>query len=42
VPTVVFLDQNGAERLDLRLVDYLPPEQFLERMAQLQSAPEPK
>jgi thioredoxin:protein disulfide reductase len=42
VPTVVFLDQNGAERLDLRLVDYLPPEQFLQRMAQLQSAPEPK
>jgi thioredoxin:protein disulfide reductase len=42
VPTVVFLDHNGAERLDLRLVDYLPPEQFLERMALLQSAPEPK
>ena len=38
VPTVVFLDQNGVERLDLRVVDYLPPEQFLERMAQVQSA----
>jgi thiol:disulfide interchange protein DsbD len=34
VPTVVFLDNQGQERLDLRLVDYLPPEQFLSRMAE--------
>ncbi|MDP3182730.1 MAG: cytochrome c biogenesis protein CcdA [Desulfobaccales bacterium] len=33
VPTVVFLDSRGNERPDLRLVDYLPPEQFIPRMA---------
>ncbi|MFH0785949.1 MAG: cytochrome c biogenesis protein CcdA [Pseudomonadota bacterium] len=32
VPTVVFLDTNGKERQDLRLVDYLPPDQFLGQM----------
>ena len=35
VPTVVFLDRKGQERLDLRLVDYLPPDQFLIRMAEI-------
>ncbi|RJQ76482.1 MAG: DUF255 domain-containing protein [Desulfobacteraceae bacterium] len=35
VPTVVFLDRDGKERLDLRLVDFLPPAQFLGRMADL-------
>jgi thioredoxin:protein disulfide reductase len=35
VPTIVFLDENGKERRDLRLVDYLPPDQFLGRMAKL-------
>jgi thiol:disulfide interchange protein DsbD len=35
VPTVVLLDLNGKERLDLRLVDYLPPDQFLGRMNEL-------
>jgi thiol:disulfide interchange protein DsbD len=35
VPTIVFLDSNGKERQDLRLVDYLPPDQFLGRMAQV-------
>lgn len=35
VPTVVFLDRQGKERHDLRLVDYLPPQQFLDRMRQL-------
>ena len=35
VPTIVFLDPNGKERRDLRLVDYLPPDQFLGRMAEL-------
>ena len=32
VPTVVFLDCRGNECRNLRLVDYLPPEQFLSRM----------
>ena len=33
VPTIVFLDSRGNECRNLRLVDYLPPEQFLTRMA---------
>jgi thiol:disulfide interchange protein DsbD len=32
VPTVVFLGADGRERRGLRLVDFLPPEQFLLRM----------
>ena len=32
VPTVVFIDPGGKERQDLRLVDYLPPDQFLKKM----------
>jgi thioredoxin:protein disulfide reductase len=35
VPTVVFLDREGKERGDLRLVDFLPADQFLIRMAAL-------
>jgi thiol:disulfide interchange protein DsbD len=35
VPTVVFLDRQGKERRDLRLVDYLPADQFLIRMAEI-------
>jgi thiol:disulfide interchange protein DsbD len=35
VPTIVFLDRDGKERRDLRLVDYLPPDQFLGRMAEV-------
>jgi thiol:disulfide interchange protein DsbD len=35
VPTIVFLDTRGEERSDLRLVDFLPPEPFLSRMADL-------
>jgi len=35
VPTVVFLNREGKERRDLRLVDYLPPDQFLIRMAEI-------
>ena len=34
VPTVVFLDREGKERQDLRLVDFMPPDQFLIRMAE--------
>jgi len=35
VPTVVFLDVQGKERTDLRLVDFLPPDQLLSHMAEL-------
>lgn len=35
VPTIVFLDSAGKERADLRLVDFLPPDPFLGRMAQV-------
>ncbi|UCB50028.1 MAG: thioredoxin family protein [Deltaproteobacteria bacterium] len=35
VPTVVFLDRQGDERRDLRLVDFLPADQFLIRMVEL-------
>jgi thioredoxin:protein disulfide reductase len=34
VPTVVFLDAQGMERLNLRLVGYTPPETFLTLMGQ--------
>ena len=33
VPTVIFLDGRGNECQNLRLVDYLPPELMLSRMA---------
>ena len=32
VPTVVFLDKNGHERLDLRLVEFMKPNEFLLHM----------
>jgi thioredoxin:protein disulfide reductase len=35
VPTVILLDTWGQECKSLRLVDYLPPEQFLLRMVQV-------
>ena len=35
VPTVVFLDNLGKERKDLRLVDFMPPDEFLIRMVSL-------
>ena len=35
VPTIVFLDSSGRERGDLRLVDFRPPDEFLQRMKQL-------
>lgn len=38
VPTIVFLDAQGRERTDLRLVDYVPPEAFLSRMADLKKS----
>ncbi len=33
-PTVVFLDAEGREIPDLRMVDYMPPDQFLHRMSE--------
>jgi len=33
VPTIIFLDAMGAERTDLRLVDFLPPKKFLVNMS---------
>ena len=38
VPTIVFLDAQGMERLDLRLVDFLPPDPFLGRMVSVKKA----
>lgn len=35
VPTVVFLDASGKERSDLRLVDYLPPDKFMQHLAEI-------
>jgi thioredoxin:protein disulfide reductase len=35
VPTVVFLDGQGKEHVNLRLVDYVPPEQFLVHMSSI-------
>ena len=35
VPTIIFLDLYGKEREDLRLVDFVSPEEFLSRMASL-------
>jgi len=32
VPTVVFLDGQGRERKDLRVVNFLPPDQFIKHM----------
>jgi thiol:disulfide interchange protein DsbD len=41
VPTIVFLDQEGRERKDLRAVDYLPAEQFLGRLAEASGRKKP-
>lgn len=35
VPTLVFLDAQGKERLDLRLVDFMPPDQLLNHITGL-------
>jgi len=32
LPTIIFIDSSGKEREDLRLVEYVGPERFLERM----------
>jgi thiol:disulfide interchange protein DsbD len=38
VPTIVFLDTGGKEKRDLRLVDYIPSDQFLGHMAELKKS----
>ena len=38
VPTVVFLDRQGKERHDLRVVNFLPPDQFIKHMAVVSKA----
>jgi len=38
VPTVIFLDREGKERKELRLMDFLPADQFLIRMAEVKKA----
>jgi thiol:disulfide interchange protein DsbD len=35
VPTIIFIDAQGAERRELRLVDYMSAENFLKRMRAL-------
>ena len=35
VPTIVFIDARGQERFDLRLVDFMPPDQFLNHISGL-------
>ena len=41
VPTLLFMDREGKERQDLRLVDFLPPDQFLNRMAEVKKGGHP-
>jgi thiol:disulfide interchange protein DsbD len=41
VPTIVFLGPGGVERKDLRLVDFLPPDQFLIRMSEAKKGASP-
>jgi thiol:disulfide interchange protein DsbD len=36
VPTVVFIDSKGADRKDLRVTGFEPPEPFLERLRKVQ------
>ncbi len=35
VPTIIFLDAEGREQPDLRIVDFMPPDQFLNHIARL-------
>ena len=42
VPTMVFLDGRGRERRDLRIVDFMPPDQFLNHIADLWNPEEVK
>jgi thiol:disulfide interchange protein DsbD len=39
VPTVVFLDSRGEEKSELRMVDFLPPSAFLQRMEAVGKGP---
>jgi thiol:disulfide interchange protein DsbD len=35
VPTLVLLDAKGREQFDLRIVDFMPPDQFLNHITGL-------
>ncbi|MFQ5768736.1 MAG: thioredoxin fold domain-containing protein, partial [Acidobacteriota bacterium] len=35
-PTILFLDRQGTERKDLRVVGFIPPHEFLQRMTALE------
>ncbi len=37
VPTIVFIDAQGKECLDLRLVDFFPPRKFLVHMSRMKN-----
>ena len=39
VPTVLFLDREGKERRDLRVIDFLPADKFLIRMVEVAKQP---
>ncbi|MEX1138448.1 MAG: cytochrome c biogenesis protein CcdA [Bacteroidota bacterium] len=38
VPTIVFLDRTGSEVLSSRVVGYLPPDEFLEKMQNVENS----
>ncbi len=38
VPTIIFLDAQGKEIVDLRIVDFMTPEQFLVNMARVRDS----
>ncbi len=38
VPTVIFLEPGGDEKTDLRIIDVVPPGEFLKRMNQLKDS----
>jgi len=40
VPTVVFINAQGKERNELRIVDFMPPDQFLVQMVRVQNMEE--
>ncbi len=37
VPTIVFLDHNGTEAISARVVGYVPPDKFLEKMQNVEA-----
>ena len=41
IPSVVFLKRGGEERIDLRVMDLMAPEEFMERMTRLRNGDGP-